>query len=541
MIARRLLFVSLVSSAALAACSEQPSRQFNNGDARVAPQDIMSDDVPAEDVPAPVDRFDPLADRQAVRANRDIFIGVPGSSVDRFGGEVTTTNAPSVVYPENGTILPPNLPLFEVHFLPGEGNDLFEVSFTGPVTNVRVYTRCNRVAEGCVLSLPETLFAEVGNAGRQGGGVEMTIRATREGGGAVSSSPTQRLGVTRTDLRGGVYWWSASSGSIVRYDFGLPNARSELFLQGNPLNCVGCHALSRDGSRIAVGRFIPAPAPTAIFDTVTREQTHPNPFGNNFGTFSPDNQRFLASDGMRMTLLNAMTIAEAPGLDPAQRAGTMPDWSPSGGDVVFARPRTVIPIPVGSPGHDGATDLFLMGWNGTAFAAPRMLVTSNGENNYYPAFSPDGQWVLFNRASGSSSSNPAAQLWAVRSGGGAPIRLTRADGGDANGNSWPKWTPFVEEFGGEVTENLLWLTFTSYRPYGLRIRERRAQLWMAAFRPGMNGPDPSAPAFWVPFQNINEGNHIAQWVSTVQRQNCGTGMCANGEQCINGRCVAPPP
>lgn len=537
MTARRSLLATL---ATLAACSEQPSRQFNTGDARAPAQDIVAADVPAPDVVTPEDRFDPLADRQAVRNNRDLFIAVPPTSADRFGGEVTTTNAPSIVYPEDGTILPPNLPLFEVHFLPGAGNDLFEVSFTGPVTNVRVYTRCNRVAEGCVLSLPETLFAEVGNAGRQSGGVELSIRATRDGGGPVSRTPTQRLGVTRTDLRGGVYWW-VSSGSIVRYDFGLPNARSEMFIQGNAFNCVGCHALARDGSRIAVGRFIPAPAPTAIFNTLTREQTHPNPFGNNFGTFSPDNRLFLASDGMRMTLLNAMTIAEAPGLEANQRAGTMPDWSPSGGDVVFARPRTMLPLPIGSPGHDGATDLFLMGWNGSAFAAPRALITSNGENNYYPAFSPDGNWVLFNRANGGSSSNPNAQLWAVRSGGGEPVRLARADGPDGAGNSWPKWTPFVEEFGGEVTENLLWLTFTSHRPYGLRIRERRAQLWMAAFRPGMNGPDPSAPAFWVPFQNITEGNHIAQWVNNIQRQTCGTGMCANGEQCINGRCVAPPP
>jgi len=536
--ARRTLLATLATLAA--ACSEQPSRQFNNGDARVTPRDTGADDIAPVDVPAPVDRFDPLADRQAVRTNRDQFIGVPGSTADRFGGEVTTRNAPTIVYPEPGTIVPPNLPLFEVHFLPGDGNALFEVNFTGPVINARFFTRCTRVAEGCVLSLPETLYAAVGAAGRDSGGVELSIRATPEGGGPVSRSATQRLGVTRTDLRGGVYWWAAS-GSIVRYDFGLPNARSEMFIQGNAFNCVGCHALARDGSRIAVGRFIPAPAPTAIFNTATREQTHPNPFGNNFGTFSPDNTRFLSSDGMRMTLLDARTVAEAPGLDVAQRQGTMPDWSPSGGDVVFARPRTVIPLPVGAPGHDGPTDLFLMGWNGTAFAAPRALVTSNGENNYYPAFSPDGNWVLFNRAMGGSSSNPAAQLWAVRAGGGEPIRLQRADGGDANGNSWPKWTPFVEEFGGEVTENLLWLTFTSYRAYGLRIRERRAQLWMAAFRPGMNGPDPSAPAFWVPFQNINEGNHIAQWVSTVQRQTCGTGMCANGEQCINGRCVAPPP
>lgn len=529
-----------IAASLAAACSEQPARTFSNSDAAVR-RDVVATEVSLPDVGTVDDRFDPLADRQAIRTNRDTFIGVPPSTAERFDGEVTTQDPPSIVYPEAGTIVPPNLPGFEVHFLPGAGNELFEVNFTGPVTNARFFTRCNRVAEGCVLTLPEELFAIVGNAGREAGGVELSIRATRAGGGPVSRSATQRLGVTRSDLRGGVYWWSATTGSIVRYDFGLPMARRERFMQGGAIDCVGCHALARDGSRIAVGRFIPAPAPTAIFDTVTREQTHPNAFGNNFGTFSPDNARFLASDGMRLTLLDGRTTQEVPGLAAEQRAGTMPDWSPSGSDVVFARPRTTIPIPLGTPGHEGPADLFLMGWNGSAFAAPRRLITSSGENNYYPAFSPDSQWVLFNRAPGSSSSNPAAQLWVVRAGGGEPIRLQRADGGDNNGNSWPKWTPFVEEFAGEVSENLLWLTFTSYRPYGLRVRERRAQLWMAAFRPGMNGPDPSAPAFWVPFQAIEEGNHIAQWVSTVQRQTCGTGMCANGEQCINGRCVAPPP
>ena len=27
---------------------------------------------------------------------------------------------------------------------------------------------------------------------------------------------------------------------------------------------------------------------------------------------------------------------------------------------------------------------------------------------------------------------------------------------------------------------------------------------------------PSAPAFWLPFQNIDTGNHIAQWTEVVE-------------------------
>ena len=65
---------------------------------------------------------------------------------------------------------------------------------------------------------------------------------------------------------------------------------------------------------------------------------------------------------------------------------------------------------------------------------------------------------------------------------------------------------------------------------------------MAAFRPGVSGADPSAPGFWVPFQNLNEGNHIAQWVEEIRRQDCGdAGPCGPGEICKNGRCIGPPP
>jgi hypothetical protein len=488
-------------------------------------------------------------DRGSVRTVRDFLLpGTVDDAPTRFGGAETEEGAPTLVYPDDRTIIPPNLPLFEVHFRPGAGNDLFAVSFAGDVSEARFFTRCSRVNDGCVLTLNAGQMTEIARASAGSSGVRITVRGTAvgESGGAVRRSASRFLGVTQTELRGGVYWW-VSSGSIARYDFGRADARAESFLRGDPINCVGCHALSRDGQRIAAGRFIPAPAPTSILNVQTRARIG-NEFGNNFGTFSPDNTRFLASDGMRMTLLDATTAMPTMGLA-AGTAGSMPDWSPNGNAVVFSRPRQMVPIPTGSPGHGAPADLFLMDWNGSAFGAPRMLAQSMGQNFYYPSYSPDGQWIVFNVSSGNSYDAPDASLYVVRADGtGQPVRLTSADGA-VLGNSWPKWTPFVERYVGELEEPLMWVTFTSRRDYGLRIqqqnRERgqqRAQLWMAAFRPGVSGADPSAPGFWVPFQNLNEGNHIAQWVEEIRRQDCGdAGTCGPGEICQNGRCIGPPP
>ena len=516
-------------------------------------------DVARADGGAPVDTGAAVAedagfavDRPPVTTSRDLVRpGAPTDSPTRFGGADSPSSAPSLVYPENETVIPPNLPSFEVHFRPGAGNDLFEVSFAGAVVVTRFYTRCTALNGGCALTLNETDLAQVADAARGRGSVTLTVRGTRSPDGATDAAPVGRsaaitLGVTRDSLRGAVYWW-ASSGSIVRYDMGTAGSRPELFLRGDLINCVGCHALSRDGTRMWAGRGpIPGFVATPILDVATRSALG-TPFNSSFGSFSPDNTRYLASDGVRLALLNGANGQAVPGLA-AGAIGTMPDWSPDGTRAVFALPQVVPPL--APTGHSGATDLMIMPWDGTSFGAATTLLRSTGLNNYYPSFSPDNRWVIFNQAAGESSSNLGAQLWVTpAAGGGDPIRLTRADGGDANGNSWPKWTPFVERTGGEVDEPLLWFTFTSRRDYGLRLQQqgraagdRTSQLWMAAFRPTTRGGDPSTPAFWLPFQNLDQGNHIAQWVPSLQRQDCGTGMmCAAGETCIGGRCIGAPP
>lgn len=41
-----------------------------------------------------------------------------------------------------------------------------------------MFTTCNRVAEGCVLTLDETLFPQIAEAARAGGAVRISVRGT---------------------------------------------------------------------------------------------------------------------------------------------------------------------------------------------------------------------------------------------------------------------------------------------------------------------------------------------------------------------------
>jgi hypothetical protein len=201
------------------------------------------------------------------------------------------------------------------------------------------------------------------------------------------------------------------------------------------------------------------------------------------------------------------------------------------------------------------------------FGTPTERLHSSGENNYYPSYSPDGSFIAFNQvpqqgsgaldacASGlcpnDSYSNPKARVFVLGAASGNAIDCERANGSPSTmpvdvSNSWPRWSPFIQKYKGA---QILWLTFSSTRDYGLRVRNhtlvngqqqvqcypavtpenpsyqvgsfppncQQPQLWMTAINLNTagKGTDPSFPAFWLPFQDITAHNHTAQWTSTV--------------------------
>jgi hypothetical protein len=284
---------------------------------------------------------------------------------------------------------------------------------------------------------------------------------------------------------------------------------------------------------------MPAPSPYKVYDVATRTLVYNQGTmlggGANFFSFSPDGSQILTSGGVNIVWRDA-TNGTPLGTNPLVPSGTMPDWSPDGTKMVFAKSHTPPPTP--APGVTSA-ELQVMTYNGTAWGVATTLVPYANQNNYYPTFSPDSAWVLFNRSPSNHDSydSPDAELWAVAAGGGTPMHLARASTG---GDSWPKWATTVQTYGGKP---LMWLTFSSRRAFGLQLAAgTRAQIWMAAFDPeaAANGQDPTYPAFWLPFQEMDSGNHIAQWVTEVLRQPCTTDPeCEGNEFCENGRCVPP--
>jgi hypothetical protein len=223
--------------------------------------------------------------------------------------------------------------------------------------------------------------------------------------------------------------------------------------------------------------------------------------------------------------------------------------------VVYAEPKNAIPI-FGTPGiNEGTLKIVAYDAKNNAFTGAITLVQSSGDNNYYPTFSPDNTWIVYNRCttcdpavpsgsgggSGSSYDARDATLYILRADGkGKPMEMKLANGGTNLCNSWPKFSPFMQKYRGG---KLMWVTFSSRRDYGLRLTgENRAQIWMAAIDPAKAElTDPSQAAFWLPFQDIRTGNHIAQWAETVVRKPCTVKEdCPGGEFCDNGVCEPKP-
>src|SRR5205823_4847011 len=95
---------------------------------------------------------------------------------------------PTLAYPLEGQLLPPNMNVLEVQFVPPAGATLFEVDFSNGITNVRVETQCNAVpdvrggpSKGCGLTLSQQEWTDIANTNRDGDPVKVIVRATKDG------------------------------------------------------------------------------------------------------------------------------------------------------------------------------------------------------------------------------------------------------------------------------------------------------------------------------------------------------------------------
>jgi hypothetical protein len=464
---------------------------------------------------------------------------------------------PELIYPNDGVVLPPNLHRLSVHFRPGpDTNKLFEVSFDSAGAEVVYYVRCGELVDGgCALELDGDSFQLLADSNREGVPVQLQVRGTDDDGKAVGSSEVFDLSFARTDVRGGLYYWRTTDPvGIMRFDFGADATDPEPFLladdtrlnQQGTTTCVGCHAISRDGTKVVASEGGQGHGYLVLVNDLTRDPgdadfltkngDDQNPF--QFASFNPKGDRFagvFADSGPMNTLYmydgDTGTRLPDESFDLPWEPDH-PDWSPDGKMIAVDH--------VGEhgtsqrPWHCGIEVLFEdkngpnKGWSDPVSVVP----IADGVSRYNPNFAPDSSFLVYSESTCpggdirsdqcDADEDPTATTWAVKPEDGAkPVQLaTAAQGGVADqgaadlSDTFPRVAPFESEL---ADGTVYWVTVASTRRAGLYNADHKRLLWMYAIDPAKirDGKDGSSPGFYLPFQDLNTANHIAQWTEQI--------------------------
>jgi len=468
--------------------------------------------------------------------------GLPADPSSLFTGTADNTRAPDLVYPNDGALVPPNLGRLEFHFHAGAGNTIFALSFENSVTDITVYLQCTLPLNGgCIYEPDAQLWSWLSNTNRAADPVMWSLKGTDATGATYGTSTAMKLGFTFEDVSGGIYYWTTTTQAIMRYDFASTTQTQAVKYAGTELEgtCIGCHALSRDGTKLVAEVNGQNDGRTALVDVATKNVM--NQFGTTpktmFETWNPTGTQYAAVYGDNgATNYNLMVINgnDATMVSTIDVGGTAtnptdhPDWSLDGSRIAYVRV--------------GIACTMQRMWNGSIYqvdaagGTPELLVGApdNLHNEYYPAYAPDGRLMVYDEATCTSGTtkgteceadtSPTATLKAIDSTAASPTPVVLANAnlpGLADGantaltNSFPKWNPFVFDktaAGGHIA----WITFSSKRMYGLRSPGSGTLLWMAAIDlDAPAGTDPSSIAFALPFQDVTTSNHIAQWTTQI--------------------------
>jgi hypothetical protein len=466
---------------------------------------------------------------------------------------------PTLVYPPDGVLLPPNMNVLEVQWVPPAGASLFEVDFENGVTDVRVETPCNSVTSvrgvagvGCGLTLSQLQWNDIANTNRDGDPVKVTVRAAPPMQQCVSTSPQNvKISFAKEDLTGGIYYWQSATyggtagrtGGIYYHDFGtFDPTPTPFYTSGAQGTCVGCHTLSKDGARMSLMTDDPdaddeyGDVRMHVMDVAGRAVIGGAAVGPGFQTFTHDHKMMVAS--MFRTAMNKSfsvwngdgTTQIATDALPNGMQGTQPNLSFDDQTLVFVAPAAGT-ISTAGDHHFMGGSLWKASFDATtgalsSFAA--VLTASGTQSFYYPDQSPDGNWLVFNENDDTSAANNDGDCFYSRKSrvkllhfppqqGDAPLDLANLNVADGLSNSWPRWSPAVQTY---KNHRILWVTFSSNRDYGLHLKNTAN-----GYPQGMPGFDnyypPESPAYDQPQpaskQGVTFDNYAAPqiWMAAV--------------------------
>jgi len=238
-----------------------------------------------------------------------------------------------------------------------------------------------------------------------------------------------------------------------------------------------------------------------------------------WNTFSFDETRVISASGGVMTLRDTATGAPINTVTlPMGRFGTQLNWAPDSTLLAFVDSTTNR-----DRGIDGAQIAVIESRPGDVWGARTVLVGSGrrGDSAQFPSFSWDSQWIAFARSTGNGQNDLTTDLWLMTRDGRDARARARANTIINAGaittatiqDNMPTWAP------SGVEDDYAWIAFSSTRDYGAVLSRasrlgQREQLWVTAInvaRARMGTTDPSAPAFHLPAQDLDEDTHRPFW------------------------------
>ena len=416
--------------------------------------------------------------------------------------------------------------------------------------------------------------------------------------------PTLTLTFALADLKGAIYYNTYSSARATQMGIGggvvmriLPrDPEPAVFAVANdsPDQCIGCHSVSADGSRMvaevhAGGGILEGPSRS--FDLLAvGTGVNPTPLRSDlrragFSGVYPDGSRYLTTGrttegvgagggfGGTPTNITGTFGAEETKLfdmqSGAELANTgihpyayMPSFAVDGTQVVFNKMEQS-----GSAGHTLAVmDFDAMG---NRFGNLRDVFSDPMRYPSWPFFLPDvvrtgevqesgsRKRVLFALNSNadfltgavSFGSAPSADLWWVDLDTGMAAALDRANGLDAGKVYLPYGESdahknFVPTVSPIAAGGYFWVFFSSRRNYGNTLvldpafnSPDHKKIWVAAIDIGAQpGSDASHPAFYLPNQELESGNIRA--FAALEPCRAEGSACSSGVDCCCGFCLS---